>query len=186
MNPLNPSTPPPRTVDDEFKAFVGKQLSSLRTSKRRPYYTLRHGQNILPVLDALIRNPGTPQKLSCAGVQPETVRAQFYQACEYVREHLDPDGKYANVIDELITHRERSCIVIRHKGGKLLSAGPLINYRMNLEAFIDVAASGDKFPVEPPVVLSDEEVIELLNCLRGLEELFLYRISRTELEVIRV
>jgi len=163
-----------------------RHLNSRKRSRRKPYYTLRHGQNILRVLDALYKNPDQPQKISASGIAPETVRSQFYQACEYVVDHLDPEKKYVKLLEQITTHKERGYIIVRRKGGELVVSASLVNYRMNLEAFIEVASPGDKFPVEQPVLMSDEEVMEVLGVLSGLEELFLYRVSRTELEVIRI
>lgn len=183
---MNPSENPPHDLDAQLHSMLAQHTSATQKRRRMPYYTLRHGQNIIKVIEALASHPETPQKISVAGVQPKTVRSQFYQACNYIKDHLDQDKRYAAIIDNLTTHIEKGCIVIRSKGGALIKAGQAINYRMNLEAFIEVSQPGDKFPVEPPIVLSDEEVLELLNCLCGLEELFLYRISRAELEVIRV
>lgn len=174
------------TLIERTKAYG---LSNKKIKHRWPYYNKTQALGAKEVIDQMLSS-GKKIRIASYGAQPATTRNKFYQGCSYLEDHLDPTGTYRRAISLLTTRIQDGYLVIFPEADMTQQVAnhisAVVDYRTQLIDFIDSASPGQKFPVVPPIYLSDEQVSEFNRMFVGIENLFLINITRTALDVIRV
>ncbi len=127
-----------------------KSLPTPKGEKHGPYYNERTGKLVKSWLDSMVES-NAPMKLLPESGAVNTIRMQYYQGAKYLRDHLDSNEHYANLIalTACVKYRDycelhfRATPICREQ--VITSAPTASNWKDKLMDYLESASSNQKF-----------------------------------------
>lgn len=185
------------TIDDQTikellataKAATDSILrSNDRGGVRKPYYTAKWAGYVANILTH-VYTTGEPQLIPEGENTKATIRNQWYQAKEYLLQHMDPEGKYREM-DESISSdyaNKRGMIISPKRRTGISRTVPIVPWRPKLEEFIETAVENQKFE-RIGIGLTEEDAKYVNELLLPLQDMFVFHadVMHDSLRVVRV
>lgn len=152
------------------------------------YYTEECAVEVKTVIEKLVSS-GRPILLPLGDYSLSSVYNRWNQGKRYLKEHMDPDGKYAAILENIRATRAKSKGVILHlvaAQGAFAAALELQqeDWRPGFRRFIDESEHGDVFERQG-IALTAEDIEFCNQALQGVEHMFVYEINQRGIRIMR-
>jgi len=168
-----------------LEAYAKTMESQAAGTRNLVYYNKEQAIWVKEILDTLHKDR-QPIKLSAQGMSINTLRLKYYQGLKYLKEVIDPEGRYKllSQATRCVTYCDYVELHVKIKAKAFVSV--VTDWKTPLLQWLEKPdlKLGEKFsPVG--VVLSDDEVNWVITQVEPLKEIFLYRVTNTEILIVR-
>ena len=178
MEPTN-KAPDPEKVKAGMAALSANMAKDF-LKKKGAYYTEVNANRWRKIL-ARLHTARLPQRIPLNGMSPNTLRSQYYQGLDYLKDH-NPECK--EMIESTRCMTTDYYIELHIKRKVRWSSYDAAPWRDELDIFITSSSPGQKLE-RVDVCLSPEEITDIENKLAPLDSLFIWQIEQNLIKVIR-
>ena len=183
----------PQPSPEELQDLLSQTRSVLDTLKkanhighvRKPYYTEKWAGEVKTIIDLVCEN-AEPRLIPEGGYTATTIRNQWYQAKQYLLDHLDPTGAYKEK-DKLLTAeyvKRRGLIVSPHQRKGIMASVVVQPWRPKLEEYLEIAAPFQKFE-RVGIGLTEGDSLWVHGLLSPYADMFVWTVD-VEHDIIKV
>ena len=185
-----PQSPDQGPSGDIVAQSLDRILNILDQSPHKPsgykaYYREYYAKQLMPILDEIAKT-GKPYFIPSSDLSISTIRQRLFQGFAYIKDHLDPEGRYRLLLDkfEIATVRNRG-VVIRPKNIPGILDGYITeDWKPELLKYIDSARLNQKFE-RLGLNLTPGDIEWIHKQLEPVGHLFIYDVTRRHIKIIR-
>lgn len=161
------------------------EIENAKKKKTKPYYSSEYAKEAKAILDRL-HSTGAPIRINADVYSTVTLKLQYYQGAEYLRDNSDHDGHYALLFRNTKCSEYHGYIELHVRRHARLSelASPAAPWKDEFTRFLDESVHKDKLH-RKDISLSQEDINWVHLTMAPIKELFIYDVKPHELLVIR-
>jgi hypothetical protein len=193
MEPTD-TTPAPedsKEFREQLSNFLKQDKEITNPAKKtHRYYTESFAAAARNIINLVVKTKHS-HTIKLHGSNPTTAKIQWYQGCKYLKDKLDPEKFYATALVKIGCRVDGDQLFFYIKTSittdiSILTPMESHPWRDNFLIWLDKPGKPmhDKF-VCPKVVLSDDDIQWAYERMAGLESLYLFKFTETEVVVIR-